>query len=354
MRNIFKLITFTMVLLVIACSQSDDSSKQLEQVDFDIVKQYQNSDGSIKAFVSYQREEFSIAEKLQINLELHKTGDSIVIFPKEEDFTLDKLSISRIGSLDRETVDGVDILKRRITLLPEEMGDASIESIRIRYTIGDEEQVLETDPISFTIVSFTGKPAESVEFEVKLQPESLQFDYSSLWLVLIIVGIVVVVGGVVFLLVVYLKKRGFGETAEEVIPAHIVALKKLDELEAEELAEKGEIGEFHRRLSLILREYIENLFDIRASEQTTEEFMLEMSTTQKITDEHKALLKDYLTQCDLIKFAKFRPPIDYHKEAMNRARTFIEATAEEVRVDDRANEAGIASIDNEEKEVRQA
>jgi hypothetical protein len=354
MRYIFKLISFIIVLFVIACSQGDEDAKPLKQIDFDIVKQYQNDDGSIKAFVSYQREEFSIAEKLQINLEIHKTGDAIVIFPKEEDFRLDKLSISRIGSLDRETADGADILKRRITLLPEEMGNASIDSIRIRYTLGDEDQVLETDPISFTIVSFTGKPSESVMFEDKLQPESLQLDYSGLWLVLIIFGIVIVVGVCVFLLVVYLKRRSLSETPEEVIPAHINALKKLDELEAEELAEKGEIGEFHRRLSLILREYIENRFDIRAPEQTTEEFMLEMSTTRKISDEHKALLKDYLTQCDLIKFAKFRPPIDYHKEAMNRARTFIETTAEEESIEDRADEVEIGKTEYEEKEVRKA
>ncbi len=354
--NRYTIIIFFLlsIFLVIGCSNSDKNTSDNNREKFDIVKQFQSEDGNIQTFVSYKREEISVAEKLNISIEIHKTSDTIVIFPKEKDFILDKLSIDRIGSLERDTENGTDILKKQITIIPEELGEASIDSIIIRYTLEDKEMSFKTSPIQFDIVSFTGKPADSVEFEEKLQPESIQYDYSILitWLIIGGIAIIIIIG--VILLIIYFRKRNKSDTALEIIPAHIIALKELNDLEEKELAEKGHIGEFHHRLSVILRDYIENRFDIRAPEQTTEEFMQEMSTTKRIGEEHKDLLKEYLTQCDLIKFAKFRPPIQYHKEAMNRARTFIEATAENQLKEDSFDDKKSNIIQNEEKEVSKA
>ena len=44
-----------------------------------------------------------------------------------------------------------------------------------------------------------------------------------------------------------------------------------------------------------------------APERTTEEFLYELQATTLLTPEQKSSLGDFLTNCDLVKFAKYEP-----------------------------------------------
>jgi hypothetical protein len=99
---------------------------------------------------------------------------------------------------------------------------------------------------------------------------------------------------------------------------------------AENLLTKGEIKFFHLRISDILRRYIENRFGLKAPERTTEEFLVELSqsetTANVLLRSHKNLLTDFLTQCDLVKFAKHEPSITECEKTVFICQEFIEKT----------------------------
>ena len=55
------------------------------------------------------------------------------------------------------------------------------------------------------------------------------------------------------------------------------------------------------------RTYLEERFEFRAPERTTEEFLRELGGTDLLTGEQKESLGGFLESCDLVKFAKYEP-----------------------------------------------
>jgi hypothetical protein len=56
-----------------------------------------------------------------------------------------------------------------------------------------------------------------------------------------------------------------------------------------------------------LRTYLEERFDLRAPERTTEEFLQELPRCPALHTRQTELLADFLTRCDLVKFARHEP-----------------------------------------------
>src|SRR5436190_1656400 len=55
------------------------------------------------------------------------------------------------------------------------------------------------------------------------------------------------------------------------------------------------------------RQYLEERFEFRAPERTTEEFLYELQRTDLLTRDQKDSLGEFLQSCDLVKFAKYEP-----------------------------------------------
>jgi hypothetical protein len=91
--------------------------------------------------------------------------------------------------------------------------------------------------------------------------------------------------------------------AVPVIPPHVRARQRLQEA----LALIGRPREFCILVSDTVRLYLEERFDFRAPERTTEEFLHELRGTELLTRDQKESLGEFLNRCDLVKFAKYEP-----------------------------------------------
>ena len=87
------------------------------------------------------------------------------------------------------------------------------------------------------------------------------------------------------------------------IPPHVRARRALDDA----LAFISEPRVFSIRVSDALRQYLEERFNFRAPERTTEEFLYELQDTNRLTQDQKDSLGQFLCACDLVKFAKYEP-----------------------------------------------
>jgi hypothetical protein len=82
-------------------------------------------------------------------------------------------------------------------------------------------------------------------------------------------------------------------------PPHVVAWERLQRA----------LGLIHEaEVSQIIRVYLEERFNLHAPDRTTEEFLFELQSSQRLICEHKQLLADFLGECDMVKFAKAEPP----------------------------------------------
>ena len=101
----------------------------------------------------------------------------------------------------------------------------------------------------------------------------------------------------------YLRKRQAEIRAVPPVPAHVRARQKLQE--ALDLITRPK--PFCILVSDTIRNYLEEEFDFRAPERTTEEFLHELQDTNLLTKDQKERLGEFLECCDLVKFAKYEP-----------------------------------------------
>ncbi len=104
-----------------------------------------------------------------------------------------------------------------------------------------------------------------------------------------------------------------------------IAEDALRELEASGMLQRGEIKEFYIRVSEIIRAYVEAQFHVPALEMASFEVIegiqalgLDRATVQAF--------EGFLAECDLVKFAKFRPDAARASEIVSRAWRLVERT----------------------------
>jgi hypothetical protein len=59
---------------------------------------------------------------------------------------------------------------------------------------------------------------------------------------------------------------------------------------------------------------------------TTQEFLISLNNSPKLSSAHKDSLKNFMEACDLVKFAKHKPPIAGIDSSLATAKKFIEET----------------------------
>jgi len=135
---------------------------------------------------------------------------------------------------------------------------------------------------------------------------------------------------IIVFLIWYYFSRIKKKTKEEVIsaptiPAHDLAMQRLLNLEDKKLWQNGKFKDYHVRLSEIVREYLENRYNILALEQTTEEILGDLKPV-RIDKEIRENLNDLLQLMDLVKFAKMQPLDSENLAVMNWSKQLIDKT----------------------------
>ena len=317
-------------MLLISCGPETIEKRPVENQGY----KQSYAAGSFTLHQSINKKEITIAEQLELLLEAEVPENMTVEFPTYSaslgDFTLkDTRALPA-----RMTGSGDDLrVLHRITYIlePYLSGTYTIPVMTVTYTNkknGADVSKLVTREIQVTVRSLLPLDTDQVAIKDIKPPYSLPPNKVQLFLLagLALVPAVLVLFGFYF----WTKKRG-KKISPEIQPGPAeIARQELARLLAENLLAKGEIKLFHLRISDILRRYIENRFGVRAPEQTTEEFLIKLSQAGSadniLLGSHEALLADFLSQCDLVKFAKHEPSITECEKTMKICREFIEKT----------------------------
>jgi Domain of unknown function (DUF4381) len=105
-----------------------------------------------------------------------------------------------------------------------------------------------------------------------------------------------------------------------------IALRRLEEIRVLMLPAKAR--EFSIAVSDIVRNYIELGFEVTATRRTTEEFLHDLlETTNLSLSGHRALLAEFLHQCDFVKFAGMSLTLRSMESLHHSACAFVRETA---------------------------
>jgi hypothetical protein len=119
-------------------------------------------------------------------------------------------------------------------------------------------------------------------------------------------------------------RGSLGETKEIPGACALTEMRRIDSLH---LPDSGQIEQFHRLYSEVIRQYLEKRFHLSASRQTTPEFLQTMGVSPLLTPLQRTALKDFLERCDLAKFAQVQFPVEECRSLSQSAQLFVIQTS---------------------------
>ena len=141
----------------------------------------------------------------------------------------------------------------------------------------------------------------------------------------------VLLGAVALAALAWFGFRTFGTWRRRVRreSAYAIARGRLDKLLGTPPPKgRAALDGFFVQLSGVVRRYLEDRYDLRAPELTTEEFLETVAQSPDLTRDHRTLLRDFLRRADLVKFAHFEPSESQVRESVALAERFLEETRE--------------------------
>ena len=310
---------------------TDDSQKP---ISYSVDKPFYK--GPLSVNIRVDKESVNLSDMLEMEISATIEPDYAVQFPAVSE-TLKQFKVRNWKELpDTVTSDGKTIKTNRYQLEPLEMGTCEIGALTFSFkhknpSDGDlSTETLTTDSLWIDVGTSIGSdPSEMVLADIADVVE-MKANYTRLWITL---GIVCLLGAGIAVGIAIRPKKPV-EIKRVYKAAHDIAIETLRAIAEEKLVEQGHIKEFYEKLSTCLRQYIENRFRLRAPEQTTEEFMEHVKTSNALQSKHKEQLKLFLEHCDLVKFARYQPSNEQINESLTMAEDFVEKTKSQEHVVD--------------------
>jgi len=271
---------------------------------------------------SVDRKEITIGDPIRYTVEVSAGTDTEVIIPVLSG-TLGAFTITDFGELPPRTENGRVVAARWYTLTIFETGDHLVPAPKVMYRVpGEELQEAQGNEVLVGVASLLAQEKSAADIRDVKPPEEVPFDWRPYGIAAAVVLAVGLLGAGLF----YLLNRPRRQRVVPPPPPYEIALTALNRLRARALIEQGQFDAYYVQLSSIVRHYLEDQFHLRAPEMTTEEFLSVLARDGRLVAPHRRLLSEFLSQADLVKFAKHLPTLKDSEAAYEAAKRFVEDT----------------------------
>lgn len=263
---------------------------------------------------SLSKERILIGEQVKLRLELQLTSGLIVKFG--EIILPNQIEILDKGIFDTLTKETTCFLYKELLITAFDSGNYTIPPMAVIAngdTFFSKKLILKVASIN---VDTTGAIKDIIT------PLEADFSFKD-WVIdhieLIIGALAIILMG--YLLFYFIRKERIEQELRTKTPYEI-AIEHLNQLKN---APKEDVKAYYMHLTVIVREYIENAFEVAAMEQTSREIISNLSN-KKFDKNTVLVLKELLSLSDKVKFAKLAPNSRDIEDSYVKALGFINRT----------------------------
>jgi hypothetical protein len=272
-----------------------------------------------------------IGDQIELNISVEFDLNEAYNWPEFTDSVYKKVEIINKASLQEDTTENSKIISQKIVLTCFDSGSYYLPPIVFNENRKTEGLILNVSTIAINDssammdITSTKIGTEDDFTKAEIQEKEEEEKKKKFWMrIALIIGILTAMIYSLSPLINKYKKQEMTIVEREIVdPPHIIALKNLQNLKKQTLWQKGKLKKYYSELSLILRSYIENRFDLPALELPTSDIIKNL---KQLDSEILSKLEYVLRKSDNIKYAKGLSTEKQNIESMEISVQFINST----------------------------
>jgi hypothetical protein len=279
------------------------------------------------AYAALDSNNMLIGDQLQLKLTFSSQDSTPILFPFYCDTCIPGVEIIKRSAVDTLVNENGRQLSQQWTITAFDSGIYRIPSM---FFYGKDSQVrAETEPLLLTVHTIAVDTTLAIK-DIKgplSAPITLREILPYILIAVLLFG---VIGGSIFL-IRYLRTRKKPKPLwkeKPALPAHVIALRSLDQLWQKKLCQSGQVKQHYSELSDIIRVYIENRWSIAAMEMVSSEILTALAPLS-LSAEALEKLEQALYVSDMVKFAKVNPLPDENSASYQSIVDFVHKTKQE-------------------------
>lgn len=287
-----------------------------------------------------------IGDHLKIQMEVRQQPDDYLMLGDPEHLFPKNFELLKAGKLDTvKSKDGFLRLNQELTLTSFDTGVFVIPRGKVYYTENGLKDSINAQGFTIQVSTVAVDTSKAIK-DIKA-PYEAPLSFAEIWPYLVGLILVLAVGYLIYRYIQQRKQRPEKPKREKPKePAHIIAFRELDKLKDQHLTEKGEVKLYYTLLTDIARNYLWHRYDVRTLERTSDEILASVKAMDLVNKDNLNRLGNLFYNSDLVKFAKYKPPVDLHKQLLEETWKFVddtkrvvEASADEEAENDEINNA---------------
>jgi len=285
----------------------------------------QNQGEGLKVSVALDTNVIAIGDQINLQLTIDQPQGLNVHFPVFTDSITKNIEIIRQWPLDTtKKKDGSVKVNKKFLITSFDGGVHKIPPFIFKLNGANINNIIRTDTLQLGVRSFEIDTTKA-NFDIAMPIHTpVSFAEVAPW-----------AGGGLLLIVIlfaayyfyrrYKSNQPLFKAEVPAEPAHVIALRKLEEIDGQKLWQTGHIKQYHADLTDTVRNYLDERFGLATLESTTEETM-DAITEDIMNKDLISDLKVILERADLAKFAKFQPLPDENQLSLKYAYRIVEKT----------------------------
>lgn len=267
-----------------------------------------------------------IGDQIKLLLQCQSDKKTNIVMPQIPD-SIGKLEIVRRSKIDTVDTAGNYSLKQTLIITSFDSGMHVLPPITFMF---EKEGLAELYPLATDTIflKFRTVPVDTALAIKDIKgPMDSPLTFAEILPYIIGAWVIIAIGVLIWYFWIRRKKLARRELLDydPSIPAHIIALEALKQLDAEKLWQKGAVKQYYIRMSDIVRVYIERRFEFLALDMTSGEITTAMRGLVS-NNELIEKLNKILEIADLAKFAKYQPLADENALTLTYSFSFVTDT----------------------------
>ncbi len=260
------------------------------------------------AWSSLDSNAITIGDQIKYKLGITVPNNTIVAWPFLADTLTADIEIINRSSIDTVFSGSNFSLSQQFVITSFDSGYFEIPSTNFKYRYNNDSTIFSTSTGLLFLQVYVPEVDTSEAFKPLSGPIAEPYTFKELlpW-ILGATAVLIVLGLLIFYLIKRKKKQPiFKSKPKPIIPAHILAINKLEELRLTKVWQSGRLKKYYSELTDIIREYMVNRYNFDAPEMTTYEIITKLREFE-INNEAMNKLGSVMNLSDMVKFAKAVP-----------------------------------------------